>query len=470
MSSAEARRLRLARLAVAAAALLAWCGALRSTAWVRDDRALILENPLLRAGAAWPLLSTGYHQASLGEQAPIHQWRPALSLSFLVQARLHGLRPEPLRAANLLLHALAALLLLEALRRRMAPGAALAGALAWAVLPAHAESVLYLTSRSELLAAVSVLGAWLLLGAPARPGPGRLAAGALVYLLGALSKEHALLFPFFLALADRCFAGASPWSPERRRVHLALGGAALLVLLGRAALLPAVAHGGDAYFAGVSPLVRLLTLASFWLRGYLLPLLTAGAPCFDLSRPGFPDASPSDAGAWLALLLLAAGAAAAARALARRRPWGFWALGPALFLLPTSHLLMDLDTLGASRFLYLPSMGLAALAGLAFEAGRRRSPRAAAAAGLAVLLLLLRGAAAQAALWKDETTFYRAVHACNPRSPAVNGALGLALLREGRAAEARESLETAAALGDGRAPYNLALLARESGDRAGAER
>ncbi len=251
-------KVRRDRAAVAAAAVAAFGVSLFGRGWPRDDRWLILEHPLLRAG--WPgareLLFSGYVQPLLGAETPIHEWRPVLSLSFLLQRVTTGFAPLPLHAVNLALHVAVCLLVLEALRRRLPARAAAAGALVFAVLPVHAEVVAYLSSRSELLSALSVLGAWLLLGAPEKPSPRRIGLGAGVYLAGALSKEHALLFPLFLALADWTFAGRLPWSPERRRVHLALGLTAALALAGRALVLPELAGGGVPYFSGTPLLCR----------------------------------------------------------------------------------------------------------------------------------------------------------------------------------------------------------------------
>lgn len=474
MSRAEApASINVQRASVSAAAAAAFGVSLFARGWPRDDRWLILEHPLLRAGwpAARELLLSGYVQPVLGAQTPVHEWRPVLSLSFLLQRVATGFAPFPLHAANLALHVAACLLVLEALRRRMGARAAAAGALVFAVLPVHAEVVAYLTSRSELLAALSVLGAWLLLDAPRAPSVRRLSAGAGVYLAGALSKESALLFPLFLALADWTFEGRRPWGPERRRVHLALGLAAVLVLLGRALVLPSIADGGAPYFAGVSFSTRLLTLAKFWSWHYARPALLGVGLCSDFARPLIADARPGDLSAWAALAAISALVLAAVRAVARREAWGFWLIGPCLFLLPTSHLLMNLDTLGAQRFLYLPALGLAAGAGTLFARLEARRKTAARAGLAAVLLGLGARAAVRAADWRDDAAYYRAAVACNPVSAKARAGLGLAFLRAGNAAEGEaallESVRLNPALPDPQ--LNLALLSYGRGDWAQAE-
>ncbi len=455
-----------ARAFAAASATLAFLPALWAQGWPRDDRWLVLEHPLIRAGvpAARELLTSGYVEPVMGAETPIHQWRPVLSLTFLLNRLTTGFDPLPFRAVNLALHALAAILVLECLRRRLSARAALAGALLFAVLPVHAESIVYISSRSELLAGCAVLAAWLLLGGRARPSARRIAAGAAVYLLGSLSKEHALLFPAFLALSDFAFERRLPWSPERRRVYLALAGAAACVLVGRALVLPALAHGGVPYFQDASPLVRILTLSRFWVRRYLFPLATGTGLCSDFARPLIPDAPLDDAAAWAALAAVVAGFAWAVLDLARGGTKGFWLLGPCLFLAPTSHLFMNLDTLGAQRWLYLPSIGLAAGAGALFARLEPRAPRLSLAA-LAILLLGHgAGAAARSLDWRTDEAYYRAVIACNPFSSKGRSGLGLAKLRAGL--DGRADLEAALRL-DPRlydAGYNLARLAWARGD------
>jgi Tfp pilus assembly protein PilF len=460
------------RLLAAGAALGAYGVVLLGRGWPRDDRWLILEHPLLRAGlpGARELLLSGYVQPVMGAETPIHEWRPALSLSFLLQRLTTGFAPLPFHAVNLALHAAVAVLVFEILRRYFPARAAAAGAALYAVLPVHAEVVAYLTSRSEQLSALSVLGAWLILGAPARVAPRRAAAGALVYAAGALSKETALLFPLFLMLADWTLEGERPWSRGRRSVYLALGLAAALVLAGRAAVLPALASGGVAYFADTPPLARALTLAKFWTWDYARPALLGVGLCADFSRPLIADARPDDLAAWFCLLAVAAAFALAARAAARRKAWGFWLIGPCLFLLPTSQLLMNLDVLGAQRFLYLPALALAAAAAALFARAEALRPRAARAAAAVGALALGARAAARAADWRDGEAYDRASIACNPVSAKARAALGLDFLRAGRAEDGERALLAAAALQPDlyEASYNLALLDYGRGDFAAA--
>jgi tetratricopeptide (TPR) repeat protein len=446
---------RFERAYVVLAALAAYGVALFSRGWPRDDRWLILEHPLLRAGwaGARELLSSGYVQPLLGAETPIHEWRPVLSLTFLLQRVTTGFSPLPLHAVNVLLHIAVCLLVLEALRRRL-PQGALAGALCFAVLPVHGEVVAYVSSRSELLSALSVLGAWLLLGAPGKP---RVLAGCALYALGCLSKESAMLFPLFLAMSDWTFGGNRPWN---RKVYLALGLVAALVLAGRALVLPTLAGGGVPYFATTPVISRLLTLAKFWSWWYLRPAVTGTGICVDFSRPMIPDAATTDIVAWVCLLALIGMIVAALNALRKRKAWGFWLLAPCVFLLPTSHLLMNLDTLGAQRFLYLP--GLAVAAGFALIKDRR--------AAALILLGFTSLAFSNARRWRDDVAFYEAAAACNPVSAKVAAGLGGAYLRAGRDADGEAQLRRALSINPHffDASMNLAMLSYGRKDYASA--
>lgn len=459
--------MKRAETAVAGAALLAWAPTLAARAWIRDDRALILENPLL--AAAWPAnlsaLTGGYHQAVLGANAPVHEWRPALTATFLLERAAFGAARLPYQLTNIALHAAVAVLVHALLRRRLGARAALAGALLFAVLPVHAESVAFVTSRSELLAALGVLGAWLCLDEEGRAPAKRLAAGVASFAFAVFSKEHAFLFPALLALSDWVFHGSRPWDKTRRPVYAALAAVCVVALSLRALVLPELAGGGVPYFAGVPLLSKLLTLSRYWATSYLFPAVTGLGLCADYSRPAIPDSGLGDAAAWAALasiLALVGGAVAAVR---RRRAWGFWVLAPLLFLLPTSHLIFPLDTIGAQRFLYLPSLALAAAAGAAFAAAERRALLPARSALVLLLLAFGARAATRASDWRDDESYYRAALACHPASARARLGLGLARLRAGDSASGRALLLEAEALSPRlfEARYGLALLAWNEG-------
>lgn len=457
-------------LGLALACLAAYGVTLTQGAYVHDDAWIVGGSALLDAGAAGAgaLVTTGYWEAALGGEASVHQYRPLLMLTFLAQRLTTGTAAQPMHAVNLLLHWLACALLYTALRRRLPSAAAAAGALAFAVMPTHAEAVAALTGRSELLAADLLLGAWLLLEGPVSRR--RLAAGAGLSFAALFVKEHALLFPLFLALADWTFAGVLPWSRARRGVHAALLAGVAAYLLVRLGALGIPFGGGPPYFE--DRLTAALTVSRFAFTRYLWPSLTGLGLCPDFSRPLIPDAAAGSPWSWPPLLALGALYAAAAAALVRRRArWAFWVCAPSLFLLPTVHI-AGLDTIGAQRFLYLPSLGLAAGLGWAWARAREARPRAALVLGGALLAWQAWSSAGYARAWRGSLPYYEAVLACNPVSARARATYGSELMRAGRADEGRAELEASLRAAPWLALpwYDLARRAWERGDAAETER
>ena len=468
------RRVNGTAALLAAASLLclaAYGPTLTERAYLHDDAWIIGRNALLDAGpaGAGALLTTGYWEAAQGTATRVHEYRPLLMLTYLVQRLTTGAAAPPMHAANLLLHLLACALVFFVLRRKLSPPAAAAGTLAFAVMPTHAEAVAALTGRSELLTAALLLGAWLSLERPLTAR--RFAAGAALFTAALYVKEHALLFPLFLALSDWTFDGVAPWSRERRRVHAALLAAIAVYLLIRLAALGIPFGGGDAYFG--DRLTAALTVSRFAVTRYLWPSLTGLGLCPDFARPLIADARPGAPGSWPPFMLLAGLYAAAGAALLKRRAaWAFWLCAPSLFLLPTAHVLAPLDTIGAQRFLYLPSLGLAAGLGALWARARAVRPRAALAAGLVVLAWQAWACASFSRAWRSPLPYYETVLACNPVSARARASYGAELILAGRPADGEAQLAESVRQAPGLALplYNLARHAWDRGDAASAER
>ncbi len=326
-----------------------------------------------------------------------------------------------------------------------------------------------LTGRSELLSAAFLLGAWLLL--ELGPSNTNIAFGLTLYAGALLSKESSLLFPVLLALSDWAFWGLNPLARGRRRVHALLWLCSGAYLGLRAMLLSRLMHGGTPYF--VSRQTAMLTMPRFALEHYLWPSLTGLGLCSDYSRPLILDATTASVIAWLSLACLASLFSAAAINLARRRSVGsFWFLGPCLFLLPTSHLIFDLDTIGAERFLYIPTWGLAVGLGYAFERLYLWRQLWATIAASSVLAWYGGARFKRNQVWSSRLGYYQAAIACNPVSARARSALGASLIQAGRIAAGTIALNEASSLDprSGSPGYNLARLAWQQGDTLKAER
>src|SRR5215203_4534778 len=125
----------------------------------------------------------------------------------------------------------------------------------------------------------------------------------------------------------------------------------------------------------------------------------------------------------------------------------------------------------AERYLYLPSIGLAWLAGLAWSriAGSHRAVTAAALAGLIVLGI---AAWARSTIYGSDLTLFSEVVRVNPRNEIARNNLGMALYHEGRLDEAEREYRLALRLKPRNvAPLsNLAVLRERQGRSAEAEK
>ncbi len=161
--------------------------------FVWDDAPNITESPTVRT---WDGLRRNWTDPYANQQ-----YYPLTHTSFWIQYQLFGLRPAPYIALNILLQAVAAVLLWRVLRRLEVPGAWFAAAL-FAVHPLQVESVAWITERKNLLAGVLLFAATLAFlrwsDAATRRGARAVSLGVLAVVL------------FFLAVAAKSAVATAP--------------------------------------------------------------------------------------------------------------------------------------------------------------------------------------------------------------------------------------------------------------------
>ncbi|MCU0222536.1 MAG: tetratricopeptide repeat protein [Acidobacteria bacterium] len=391
-------------------AVLAIYAASLGGSFVWDDAELIVAKaPFFGAeGSAARILSSS--DTGLYDEATPY-YRPATTLSFLVNYRLFGLEPFWWRLASLLLHAACVLLLFRLAAWLFEDErAGFVAALLLAVHPAAVEAVAFVTARNNLLCAAGLLAALL---AVRRRGALALAGALLLFALALSSKEPAVVLPPFLlglALLAR--------DPRLRatRLVLALFFGVLAAYLGLRALVlgtvaPGLAADGLAARAG-------LVVGSLFesLRILLLPLhlnasYAPAAVAFSLPK--------------LAATLAGLGGLAWG-ALARRSPdpvraGSLWLL---LSLLPIANLVPIPSAPVAERYLYVPALGLAVLAAAGWRAAASRWGRTASV--LAALLLVALGtrAAVRTTAWFDDRRLFESMVASDPGNASAHYNLG----------------------------------------------
>jgi protein O-mannosyl-transferase len=392
-----------------------------------DDKAIVRDNPRIRTPAAVSkIFTTSYFGGPRGSGSV---YRPVLLLSYAVQWWIHGRQAVTFHAVNVLLHAGATLLFAALiLRLGIAPAAAFASALLFAVHPIHVEAVTSLVGRGEVLAAVFAL-LYLLLALAfferRRFRAATLIGALLFYTLSVLTKESGISAP---AMAFLLFVYAAEGGvAERLRRAFARG---LPVFLGSAAVLAGVFFLRRSVLGGF---LKSPGAGVFEVENALAPVgastraVNACVILFRyLGRFVFPLHLSADESAWsievvpaasavaiAALTILAAITAAALWRLRARSPAALGFLFFCLALLPASNLVFAIGTIFAERLAYLPSAGLCLAAGALLAGGagtlaelapsRRRILVAAA------LLLSARAVVRNAVWWNDEGLFLNLV-------------------------------------------------------------
>jgi len=382
--------------------------------FIEDDRPIVRDRVELRALASIPAL---FAQTYWPRDSPGGLYRPLTMASYALDRAVWGadVSGAPSRlgvhATNLILNAVACLLVFALLRERSASAlAAWSGAALFAVHPLHVEAVSHMVGRADLLMTALFLAAFLLHGR----GPGARLGAAALYLSACLSKEMAVVLPGLLltqAWLERGAESVGAFALRQARelapcavalaVFIALRGAAL----GAAASPPApfVWAAPPQYLAFEQPAPGEVSLTMIHAAGEILLLLVAP---FRLSADysGFPHAtSPT-----LAVVASGASIAAvvAAAAIAARRGWrepAFWLVWLGLTWLPVSNLLFASGIVLAERTLYLPSVALSGVVASALARALERDRRWL-ALPLAAIALFAALSASRAPLWRDART------------------------------------------------------------------
>jgi tetratricopeptide (TPR) repeat protein len=437
------RRAALGCLALVALIALTWAPALDNGFVAWDDDRYVTANPLVLGGLTLDGVRaafSSFHDAN---------WVPLTLVSHMLDVTLFGLDPRGHHAVNLLLHALAAVVLLLALWR--ATGAAwrsLAVALLFALHPLRVESVAWVAERKDVLAALFwmlTLAAWVRYAERRRAG--WYAAALALFATGLLAKQTLVSLPVVLLLLDAWplrrigsraapapRAGGNPPVTVREALLEKAPFFALALAAGVATLFAQA--GGGAIAADYRPWWFNVELALRSCGWYLGNALWPADLAFFYPLPRTLPAWQVAAGA----AVLVAGTVLALRE-RRRRPYlavgWFWYLAA---LAPMSGLLRVGLQSAADRYATLPLIG--AYVALAWGAGElaaalprraRLAPAVALAAAIVCLAVLTRR---QIATWRSsEVLFTRALAVTTDNWMAQNN-LGGIMIRERRFAEA----------------------------------
>ncbi|GFO60710.1 hypothetical protein GMST_30350 [Geomonas silvestris] len=468
-------RLVLALILVAAACL-AYANTL-ANGFVYDDEFQVLKNPWIRDFRNLPAIFSsevwGFKGSSIS-----NYYRPLLHVAYLVGYHLFGLAAWGYHAINLLLHAVATLLvylLAETVLSRETAGApsgaysfpALAAALIFAVHPIHTEVVAPVMSVTDLLLTVSYVSAlYLHLRFAERPWYFNLVPAGL-FGLALLSKEIGITLPLVLIAGD--FLLAQRRAPLARLAarHAPYLVVALAYLAVRGSVLGAFAPiNRHPDLSGFQLILNIFPLAVQYGFKLLLPV--------DLNAmyEFHPVKSLAEPRAYLSVGAVAAAAWLCPAGARRSKTVAFGVVLTVVPLLPAFYI-RAIPYPFAERYLYLPSVGaVLVLAGLLARYARQPKLLRTLQVALAVVACCyLAGTVRRNAVWKDNYTLWSDTVLKSPGNAVVHNNLGEALRVMGRLPEAIAQLRQAAEL-DPHTEYfrHLGNAYYEAGDKTEAAR
>jgi tetratricopeptide (TPR) repeat protein len=413
-----------------------------------DDVYLIERAPRMHTLAGW---WREFAHTYWAESAGGDGYRPFTIIAYRLQWALGNGGPLPFHATNIALHVAGSVAVFWLVCALLPVGAAWIGAALYAVHPVHVEAIANVVGQSELAVALLLaLAAGLYLHGR-RAGPitrPRWVAIALLYAAGCLFKEHAIVLPALLILAELTVVVDKAPLPQRlvamRPACLGLAAIGVAYLWARSAVVLEGLGGFNPFVVfqslQLSSQDRVLTMIGAtpeWLRLFLWParLTTEYAPPYLEVAQGVSIAQ-------LPGLLVLLGTLGLAVACWRRSPATSFGIGwLALTLLPASNFIIPAGFIIAERTLLSPSIGaMVAVASAVPVLYERIEANAFArrAGATAVLLLLALGigrSVSRNRAWHDNETLFRQGIVETPDSYRAHFMLGLQLFETGRLTE-----------------------------------
>ena len=429
-----------------------------------DDPHYVYQNARISSGINFANLAWAFSH--------IHSenWHPLTTITHMLDCQLHGLNAGWHHFTNVLLHAIAVVLLFVALHQMTGAlwRSAFVSAL-FAVHPLHAESVAWIAERKDVLSAVFFMLTLLAyLHYTRAPSIGRYLALAVVVALGLMSKPMLVTLPFVLLLLDYWPLGrfeARRSNTRRQVLQLVLEKIPLIALSAVSSMVTFLAQRGAIGWTEQLPMSARINNA---IVSYVIYIRQMFWPAKLAVFYPHPEHRSSTWEIGVALTILA-GITAAAFVLRKTAPYFItgwvWYLG---MLVPVIGLLQVGWQGHADRYTYLPQIGLYIAVTWAVTDLTRSWRFQRTALGVAAVLIvgtLSCRAWLQTSYWRDsETLFTHALAVTNNNDVALNN-LGIIFLDKGQLDDAISKLQAAIDLRPENAPAhdNLAKALLKKG-------
>ena len=405
--------------------------------FVWSDRSLIIGKQEFFSHARNALTVLASPDMGLEDRHATPYYRPLNTLTYMLDSHLWGLHPFWYHLENVLLHALVAalfyLLLVEVFEDRRL---AFIASVLFAVYPVNAEAVDAIFNRNVILCAFFSLVCLICIK---KGGLKWTVVSLLAYCLALLSKEPAVILPFFLlsyVLAGKGFVSGMEYLRAKNKRTAAAGFFAITVLyfIIRYRVLGALTSEAG---VGLSP-ARLQLISSVYFEHFRLMIfpfrLNANYTVKWLSFSWFKAA-----GAVFGVLLLVY------FSLARKIPgpvragalWIFWGL------LPVSNIVKIPSAPVAEKYEYTIILGFCLILGYLLSGLHDKKKRVGAAVIVALALALGLRTFERNFVWQDDASLYSSMIDADPGNAVAHCNLGCYYAQNGSFDGAMRELRTA---------------------------
>ncbi|MBI4727457.1 tetratricopeptide repeat protein [candidate division TA06 bacterium] len=252
-----------------------------------DDFPLIEKDERIRGTGNIPhIFSSDFWPSGGGTDEKLGYYRPAVTVSYLIDYSLWGLRPRGYHFSNILYHLIATLLLFLILDRVCKNGqAAFYASLLFAIHPIHTEAVAPIWGRTDLLCGLfyfASISMYLL----SQKNIIHYAISPLFFMLALLSKEMAISLPLAVIGCDYMMGkNFGPNGNLRWRRYLGFAVAVAIYLGARYhAMGTLLVSRNSEFLSWPQKICLMMASAAFYLKSFYLPLKLNAYPVFDVNN------------------------------------------------------------------------------------------------------------------------------------------------------------------------------------------